>query len=111
MRLRTDIWVAAFLRRCASENVPAYLRRRGAPEAGAVFVKIDRLDGTSALFAPAPQSEAREGVARLFARAHRDEWIDSAQTEIRLAKEIAFDTDLWILEVEDRAGRVLLDVA
>lgn len=111
MRLRTDIWVAAFLRRCASENLSAYLRRRGAAEAGAIFVRIDRLDGTSALFAPAPQCEAREDVARLFARAHRDEWIDNAQVESRLAKEIAFDSDLWIVDVEDRAGRVLLDLA
>lgn len=111
MRLRTDIWVAAFLRRCASESLSAYLRRRGAPEAGAIFVKIDRLDGTSALFGPAPQSEAQPDIARLFERAHRDEWIDNAAAESRLAKEVSFDSDLWIVEVEDRAGRILLDLA
>jgi hypothetical protein len=111
MRLRSDIWVAAFLRRCASENLAVYLRRRGALEAGAIFVKIDRLDGTSALYAPAPQSEARGDVARTFARAHGDEWIENALAESKLAKEIAFDPDLWIVEVEDRAGRVLLDLA
>ncbi len=110
MRLRSDIWVAAFLRRCGSENVPVFLRRRGSPEAGAIFVKIDRLDGTAALFAPAPQSEAREDVARLFARAHRDDWVEGAQVEAKLAKETGFDPDLWIVEVEDRAGRVTLDV-
>jgi hypothetical protein len=110
MRLRSDIWVAAFLRRCASADVPAFLRRRGAPEAGAIFIKIDRLDGSAALFAPAPQSEAREDVARLFARAHRDEWIEAAAVETRLAKEVDFDPDLWIVEVEDRAGRNFLDL-
>lgn len=110
MRLRSDIWVAAFLRRCSSENVPVFLRRRGSPEAGAIFVKIDRLDGTAALFAPAPQSEARDDVARLFARAHRDDWIEGAQVEAKLAKETGFDPDLWIVEVEDRLGRVTLDV-
>ncbi|MDR3460865.1 MAG: DUF1491 family protein, partial [Beijerinckiaceae bacterium] len=110
MRLRSDIWVAAFIRRCGSENVPVFLRRRGSPDAGAIFVKIDRLDGTAALFAPAPQSEAREDVARLFARAHRDEWVDGEQVEAKLAKETGYDPDLWILEVEDRAGRVTLDV-
>ncbi|MCI4677977.1 DUF1491 family protein [Rhodoblastus acidophilus] len=111
MRLRTDIWVSAYLRRCASADVAAYLRRRGAPEAGAIFVKIDRLDGSAALFAPAPQSEAREDVARLFARAHGEEWIESAAIEARLAKEMTFDPDLWIVEVEDRAGRNFLDLA
>ena len=110
MRLRSDIWVAAYLRRCASADVAAYLRRRGAAEAGAIFIKIDRLDGSAALFAPAPQSEAREDVARLFSRAHRDDWIDAAAVEARLVKEIAFDPDLWIVEVEDRAGRNFLDL-
>ena len=110
MRLRSDIWVAAYLRRCGSAAVAAFLRRRGAPEAGAIFVKIDRLDGSAALFAPAPQSEAREDVARLFARAHNDEWIDSAAVEARLVREIDFDPDLWIVEVEDRAGRNFLDL-
>lgn len=110
MRLRSDIWVAAYLRRCGSVAVAAVLRRRGAPEAGAIFVKIDRLDGSAALFAPAPQSEAREDVARLFSRAHRDEWIDSAAVEARLVREMDFDPDLWIVEVEDRAGRNFLDL-
>jgi hypothetical protein len=65
-RLRADIWVAAYLRRCAVEGAVATLRRRGAAEAGAIFVKIDRLDGRAALYAPAPQSEVAErGVERL----------------------------------------------
>jgi hypothetical protein len=111
MRLRSDIWVAAFLRLCGSRNIPVFLRRRGAAEAGAIFVKIDRLDGTAALFAPAPQSEARDDVARLFARAHREDWVDGAQIEAKLAREIGFDSDLWIVDVEDPEGRVLLDLA
>jgi hypothetical protein len=109
-RLRSDIWVSAYLRRCAVEGAPAYLRRRGAAEAGAIFVKIDRLDGACALYGPAPQSEAREGVARLFARIHRDGWIEPAEAEARLAREFKFDSDLWIVEVEERQGRHFLDV-
>src|SRR5580698_10216248 len=82
MRLRAHIWVSAYLRRCAVEGAVATLRRRGAAEAGAIFVKIDRLDGSAALFAPAPQSEfAGHGVERLWARAHKDHWIDEAEVE------------------------------
>jgi hypothetical protein len=111
MRLRSDIWVAAYLRRCSVENVAAYLRRRGAPEAGAIFVKIDRLDGLAALFAPAPQSEAREGEDRLFARAHREEFLENDKIEAKILREISFDSDLWLVEVEDRQGRNFLDLA
>ena len=112
MRLRSDIWVSAYIRRCAVEHASAVLRRRGAAEAGAIFVKIDRLDGRAALFGPAPQSETAErGVERLWARMHRDDWIEPLAVEDRLRKEIAFDGDLWIVEVEDREGRNFLDLA
>jgi hypothetical protein len=87
MRLRSDIWVAAYLRRCAVEGAAAVLRRRGAAEAGAIFVIVNRLDGTAALFAPAPQSEVADlGVERQFERAHRDAWIDPTQIEVRMAR-------------------------
>jgi len=59
MRLKTALWVAAYLRRCQVEGSFAAVRRRGAEEAGAVFVRISRLDGTSDLFGPAPQSGER----------------------------------------------------
>jgi len=112
MRLRADIFVSAYLRRCAVEDVSAVLRRRGAAEAGAIFVKIDRLDGMAALYGPAPQTEtAARGVDRLWARMHKDEWIPAPDVEERLGKEIRFDPDLWIIEVDDRKGRVFLDLA
>ena len=71
MRLRADFWVSAYLRRCALEGAVAVLRRRGAAEAGAIFVKVDRLDGAAALYGPAPQSEAHENGERLFVAAPR----------------------------------------
>ncbi len=110
MRLRADFWVSAYLRRCALEGAVAVLRRRGAAEAGAIFVKVDRLDGAAALFGPAPQSEARDGVDRVFARLHADPWIDPAEAESKIARQIKFDPDLWIVETEDRQGRCFLDV-
>jgi hypothetical protein len=113
MRLRSDIWVSAYLRRCETEGAFAVLRRRGAPEAGAVFVKVDRLDGTAALFGPAPPAltERADGIDRVFARLHKADWIDAAEADKRLARESDFDPDHWIIEVEDRAGRSWLDLA
>jgi hypothetical protein len=110
-RLRSDIFVSALIRRAEIEGAGAVLRRRGAPEAGAIFVKIDRLDGSAALLGPAPQSEAPPpGVDRLFARLHHEEWVASGEAEARLSREIAFDPDLWIVEIEDRAGRAFVDL-
>ena len=113
MRLRSDIWVSAYLRRRLVEGASAVLRRRGAAEAGAICVKIDCLDGRAALYGPAPQSLAADlglGVDRLFIRVHEAEWIDSHDADKRLEKDVAFDPDLWIIEVEDREGRPRLDL-
>jgi len=111
MRLKSDIWVAAYLRRCQVEGSPAVLRRRGAEEAGAIFVKVSRLDGTADLYAPAPQSvfdEARPSE-RAFSLALKGSPLPEADVEGYLARQLRFDPDLWIVEVEDRGGRHFLD--
>ncbi|HLH10851.1 MAG TPA: DUF1491 family protein [Methylovirgula sp.] len=110
MRIRSDFWVQAYLRRCAIEGASAVLQRRGAAEAGAIFVKIDRLDGSAALYGPAPQSEV-DAAERRFTRLHSADWIDAKHADERLKREISFDVDLWIIEVEDKLGRSFLDEA
>ena len=110
MRLKSAIWVAAYVRRCHIEGAFAAVRRRGAEEAGAIFVKLNRLDGTAELFGPAPQSmfdEARP-ADRLFSRCLADQPAPEAKIEERLARELRFDPDVWIVEVEDRTGRHFL---
>jgi hypothetical protein len=46
----------------------------------------------------------------MFARLHAPEWLDPIDAEERLKREIAFDSDVWIVEIEDRAGRAFVDV-
>ncbi len=111
MRLKSAIWVAAFLRRCQVEGAFAALRRRGAEEAGAVFIKINLLDGRAVLYGPAPQSafdEARP-TERAFTVLSGGAPVPDAEAEAALARQLRFDPDLWIIEVEDRAGRNFLD--
>lgn len=113
MRLKSAIWVAAYVRRCHLEGAFAVVRRRGAEEAGAIFIKVSRLDGTAALYAPAPQSdfdEAKPGDRR-FVSVLPALYAPDADIEARLAREMKFDTDVWIVEVEDRAGRHFLDLS
>jgi hypothetical protein len=85
--------------------------RHGADEAGAILVVVDRLDQTADLYGPAPQSAFAEGrpADRLFqlllSRSER------AAIDARLANELKFDPDLWVVEVEDRSGRAFLELA
>jgi len=112
MRLKTSLWVAAYLRRCQVEGSFAVVRRRGAEEAGAVFVRISRLDGTSDLFGPAPQStlDASLGADRTFTASFPRQPAPDDAVEAKLTREMKFDPDLWIVEVEDTAGRNFLDI-
>jgi hypothetical protein len=112
MRLRSDIFAAALIRRAETQGAVAMLRRRGAAEAGAVFIKLDRLDGRAAIYGPAPQmAELPDGVDRLFAKVHAGEWLETPEAEARLKREMMFDPDMWIVEIEDRDGRVFVDLA
>jgi hypothetical protein len=111
MRLKSGIWVAAYIRRSQIEGAQAVLRRRGADEAGAVFIKVSKLNGTAEVFGPAPQStfdEARP-ADRAFIHALKTQPASEADAEAYLARQVKFDPDIWIIEVEDRAGRNFLD--
>jgi hypothetical protein len=103
LRLKTGIWVSAFLRRCMVEGIFGAVVKRGAEEAGAVYVIVDHLDGTCHLFGPAPgPSHDDEGERR---------WAlellpPSGPFDVRdvLERRKRFDPDIWIVEVEDRLG-------
>jgi hypothetical protein len=111
-RLKSSLWVAAYLRRCQTEGIFGAVRKRGAEEAGAVFVKIGLLDGNAMLYAPAPQTVYDESrpVERIFVPASPQPQPEATIDE-RLSRELRFDPDAWIVETEDRAGRHFLDLA
>ena len=114
MRLKSSIWVSAYLRRCDIEGAFAAVRRRGAEEAGAIFIKLNRLDGSATLYGPAPQTmfDDAQPSDRLFTTlVGGASPATEADIEARLTKEVRFDPDVWIVEVEDRKGRNFLDDA
>src|ERR1700760_472624 len=109
MRIKSNIWVAAYLRRCQGVGVYGAVRRRGAEEAGAGFVKGATVDGHAMLYAAPPQTvyDDSRPVDRLFVPMSPAPLPEPAVEE-RLAKEIRFDPDVWIVETEDKQGGHLL---
>ncbi len=112
MRLRSDIWVDAYRRRAEAGGAYVMMQRRGTAESGAIFLHIDRLDGSGVLFGPAPQAmeDVLEDGGRRFQRQHDADTLDNTAIAARLGRELRFDSDLWIVVVEDRQGRSFLDV-
>lgn len=110
MRLRSDIWVGALIRRAEIEGAYAALRRRGAEQAGAIFIVVNNLEGRFSLYAPAPQMVFDEAAPsdRLFALVLAD--CESDELDARLEREISFDSDCWIVEIEDRQQRPFVEI-
>lgn len=110
MRIRSDLWVGGYCRRVMAQGGYVVVARRGEASAGAIFLRIDRLDGTGALYGPAPQSLADDDTgARRFVAHPGGSAVPNDQIAHRMAKEIRFDPDCWIVDVEDRAGRSFLE--
>ena len=103
MRLTADIWVSAYLTRLRLQNIPAFVVKRGDNTAGAVLVKLNTLDG-----------QARCYQRSFDLMTGERQWIiltegPEADVDASIAKQRSFDPDLWVIEVEDRTGRHLLD--
>lgn len=112
-RVTSDFFVSAYVRRRNDAGCFTAVVKRGATEAGAIYVKLARLDGTADLYGPAPQSmfevdDPAIAGGRLFERLLVG--VPEYEADERLTREKRFDPDCWIVECEDRNGEPLLDV-
>ncbi|HEY1630672.1 MAG TPA: DUF1491 family protein [Rhizomicrobium sp.] len=103
-RLKAGIFVRALIRRAEVAGAAAYVVRKGAEEAGAVLIKIARLDGTSLVL-----SQARRGEGELVWVRPLGDAADEEKARAYFDRQIKFDPDLWIVEIEDRQGRAFVD--
>ena len=108
-RLKSGIYVSALIRRCEVAGVSAYLVRRGAEEAGAIFIQVNRLDGTCYVLSPAQRSMlGGDDGGRAWTRP-LGESTDALKASEYLSRQTKFDPDIWIVEIEDREGRAFVD--
>jgi hypothetical protein len=102
-RLTSDIWVSAYLRRLQLADIPVYVTARGDATAGTVLVKVATLDGQARVFQRS--FNLMTGARSWVVLAEGEE----AAVDASIGKQRGFDPDLWVIEIEDRAGRHLLD--
>ncbi|MDD9877122.1 MAG: DUF1491 family protein [Magnetovibrio sp.] len=98
--LRVEIWIKAQLRLCDQRMTPAYIRRRGDADAGAVLIKLDRLDGTSQVLTQVTTGDG----ARAWSRGTGEAPVPNAEAEAYMERQLKYDPDIWILEIEDPNG-------
>ena len=102
-RLNAELWVSAYLTRLRLANIPAYITAKGDATAGAVVVKVATLDGCAKAF---QRSFDLASDARIWVVLAQG---PEAEVDALLSRQRARDPDLWVIELEDRQGRTLLD--
>ena len=95
--------MAAYLTRLRLIEVPAFVIQRGDATAGAVLIKLNTLDGAACCYHRS--FDLMTGERRWIVLAQGDE----PTVDASIAKQRQFDPDLWVIEVEDKRARHLLD--
>lgn len=103
-RLKAGIFVRALIRRAEVAGAAAYVVRMGSEEAGAILLKISRPDRTCLVL-----TQARRGEGELVWVKPIGDAVDDEAAQKYFDKQMRFDPDLWIVEIEDREGRTFVD--
>ncbi|PSL17868.1 DUF1491 family protein [Shimia abyssi] len=103
MKLTAEFWVQAYLTRLRLYAIPAFVVAHGDNTAGAVLIKLNTLNGQAKVFQRS--FDLMTGERRWMVLAEGAE----VEVDASLAKQRSFDPDAWVIEVEDREGRHLLD--
>lgn len=111
MSIKSAIWVAAHLRLARNQGYMAVLVKRGAEEAGAIFVRAIMPGGMARLFGPVPGSNYKQTGEKNWALPLGHAPVPEALTDEYLARQKKFDPDIWIIDVEDMRGLALIDPA
>ena len=103
MKLSTDIWVSALIRRAELGGAFATVVRKGDTRAGVVLVKVfDTSTRSARLYSQAPRGEGEEVWMQPHPGAPEPDLDAYAERQTR------YDSDLWVVEIEDRQGRHFL---
>lgn len=104
-RLPTHLWVDALIRRVQSAGSAAFVIQKGDESRGDVLIKVARLDGTAKSFAPRTNMDGERVFVDLETQNIGPDEKDVDQYVTRARQR---DSDLWVIEIEDRDGRHFL---
>ena len=104
-RLKTEIWVQACVRRGNADGIAIAIVHKGDPARGSVIVKLNRFEQGCVVLA---ETRDEEGM-RAWLRGTGPEPVSEPVADDYVARNRKYDPDLWVIEVEDREGRLPFD--
>src|SRR3990167_5081692 len=105
MGLTTGLWVSAQVRLCDRAFIPATVVRRGDPDAGTVLLKINSFEDGVTVFTQASTLAGEPA----WSRGTGPQPVTEPEADAYIARQVARDPDLWVLEIEDRRSVYKLD--
>ncbi len=105
-RIKSSIWVDAYLRRVQFNGGFAAILKKGDPDAGAIYIEIDNMQGQIKLLKPAFNPDFSE---RKWCYQFEDERISRLEVIEFFEKEKRLDPDLWVINIEDKSGQPHID--
>jgi hypothetical protein len=106
MRLTSEFWVSQLMRRVFNDGGYAAVVKKGAAEAGAIFIKVQFRDGSASLYSPAPQTDYETGKPQERGFSLVLERVGAEEIDAKLAREMRYDSDLWAVEIDLGATKV-----
>lgn len=101
VRLKTRILVQAAVRVCTQQAIPIVIARRGDEEAGTVLIKLNQRERGFMVLA---QTRTPMGELAWF-KATGAAPVDEPAADAYIARQVARDPDIWVVEIEDPEGR------
>jgi hypothetical protein len=100
-RLSTELFVQAHIRQCFAQGLVATILHKGDAWGGAILLKIELLGPGCRLL-----SQTRDEQGEIaWLRIKTGEILSETEAQAYIARQIERDPDLWVVEIEDRAGR------
>ena len=104
-RLTSSFWVKAYIRRCYGADMPALVVRHGDDTAGAVLIKVNQFEAGCRVFQRTTDLDGNQA----WLDATGPDLVPEAEADAFIHRQVGYDPDLWVVEVESRDGRNLLD--
>ena len=102
-RLTSSFWVQAYIKKLNLLGVPAFVVSHGDDTAGAIIVKVNKLNGDAVLF------ERSFSLDKNLNQWSKFESGEEKELDELLSRQLSRDRDLWIVEIESREGDPFLD--
>ena len=87
------------------DGIPIFIRKKGDPDSGIIFIKIDLLNDNVVLLRRNLNYVIETNKTFIeYVNLFEDKKVDYSLVEKRIKSEISIDPDCWVVDIEDKNG-------